>query len=184
VLAFSGRPFNITTGRDANGDTVFNERPAFATDLSKPGVVVTEFGAFDPNPEPGQRLVPRNFGNGPAFFAVTLTASKTFNFGDMPDARNAAPAAAARPAAPATGGAAQPARPAQAPARPAPKRFGLTLGLRVQNLFNRTNAAAPVGNISSPLFGLSTASSGAFGFGGGNPAASNRRVEAQLRFTF
>ncbi|HEX8337268.1 MAG TPA: carboxypeptidase regulatory-like domain-containing protein [Pyrinomonadaceae bacterium] len=178
VLAFSGRPFNITTGRDANGDTIFNDRPAFATDFSKPGVVVTEFGAFDPNPGPGAQPIPRNYGDGPAFFAVSLTASKTLRFGDMPRAQNAAPAA--RPA----GTAAQPA-PAQS-ARPAnvEKRYGLTFGLRVQNLFNRTNAAAPVGNLSSPLFGLSTSSSGSFGFGGGNPAAGNRRVEAQLRFTF
>ena len=124
--------------------------------------VVTRFGAFDPNPEPGAQIIPRNYGDGPPFFAVTLTASKTLRFGRVPGAKNAAPT-----------------RPGNVE-----KRFGLTLGLRVQNLFNRTNAAAPVGNLSSPLFGRSTASSGSFGFGGGNPAAGNRRVEAQLRFTF
>ena len=30
VLANAGRPFNITIGRDLNGDTLFTERPAFA----------------------------------------------------------------------------------------------------------------------------------------------------------
>src|SRR5205085_3731157 len=30
VTINSGRPFNITTGRDLNGDTLFTDRPAFA----------------------------------------------------------------------------------------------------------------------------------------------------------
>ena len=66
VVANSGRPFNIITGRDTNGDTFFSERPAFATDLNKPGVIVTPLGAFDPNPVAGQRIIPRNFGRAQA----------------------------------------------------------------------------------------------------------------------
>ncbi|HUE83073.1 MAG TPA: hemerythrin domain-containing protein [Pyrinomonadaceae bacterium] len=31
IVATSGRPFNIITGRDSNGDTLFTERPAFAS---------------------------------------------------------------------------------------------------------------------------------------------------------
>src|SRR5207237_6441729 len=41
VTARSGIPFNITTGRDTNGDTRFTERPAFATVLTKAGVLFT-----------------------------------------------------------------------------------------------------------------------------------------------
>ena len=41
IIANSGPPFNITTGHDTNGDTFFTERPALATDLNKPGVIVT-----------------------------------------------------------------------------------------------------------------------------------------------
>ncbi|HEX8749053.1 MAG TPA: carboxypeptidase regulatory-like domain-containing protein, partial [Pyrinomonadaceae bacterium] len=81
VMAFSGQPFNITIGRDINGDTLFTERPAFATDLTKPGIVVTRFGAFDPNPVPGQQIIPRNFGTGPSFFTTNLRISKTWGFG-------------------------------------------------------------------------------------------------------
>ncbi|MGH9903159.1 MAG: hypothetical protein ACRD68_15235, partial [Pyrinomonadaceae bacterium] len=68
VVANSGRPFNITTGRDANGDSLFTERPAFAVDPAKAGVRVTPFGSFDPNPVPGQPIIPRNYGTGPSFF--------------------------------------------------------------------------------------------------------------------
>src|SRR2546423_12879959 len=83
IVFFSGRPFNITTGVDANGDLQYNERPAFATDLSRPSVVVTRFGAFDLNPLPGATIIPRNFGNGPVYFAVNMQVSKTWSFGTM-----------------------------------------------------------------------------------------------------
>src|SRR2546421_1804587 len=82
MLTFSsGNPFNITIGRDINGDTLFTERPAFATDLSKPGVVVTRFGAFDPNPVAGEQIIPRNYGQGPGSIISNLRVSKTFGFG-------------------------------------------------------------------------------------------------------
>ena len=51
----SGRPFNITTGRDTNHDTrcLLNGRhwPRIS---SKSGVILTRYGSFDPNPTPGQ----------------------------------------------------------------------------------------------------------------------------------
>ena len=77
----SGSPFNITIGRDLNGDTLFTERPAFATDLTKPGVVITKFGAFDTNPAAGAQLIPRNFGQGPGSMIANLRVSKSFAFG-------------------------------------------------------------------------------------------------------
>jgi hypothetical protein len=81
AIISSPRPFNITTGVDTNGDTLFTERPAFATDLSRASVVLTPYGAFDLDPLPGQTIVPRNYGNGQTFFLTTLRAGKTFAFG-------------------------------------------------------------------------------------------------------
>ncbi|HYK21006.1 MAG TPA: carboxypeptidase regulatory-like domain-containing protein [Pyrinomonadaceae bacterium] len=185
VVALSSRPFNITTGQDTNGDDVFAERPALATDLTKPGVIVTRFGAFDPNPAPGQAIIARNFGLAPSYFTVNLRVSKVLRFGDMPGTATAP----ARPAA--AGNAAQRAGAAATPApRPntaaqAEKRYSLSFGVQVQNLFNKTNLATPVGNLSSPFFGQSLSINGGIGFGGGGSAsAANRRVEAQIRFTF
>ncbi|HYG79557.1 MAG TPA: hypothetical protein VD861_04175, partial [Pyrinomonadaceae bacterium] len=64
-------------------------------------------------------------------------------------------------------------------------RYRLTLGARLTNLLNRVNFEPPVGNLASPLFGRPAATAGGFGAGSvGNPAAGNRRVEAQLRFEF
>jgi hypothetical protein len=81
LVATSTRPFNITVGRDLNGDTIFTDRPAFATDLSRSSVVRTAFGAIDLAPMPGQTIIPRNFGVGPALVSLNLRLAKTFKLG-------------------------------------------------------------------------------------------------------
>jgi len=71
---------------------------------------------------------------------------------------------------------------------PAEKRYNLTVSLNFQNLLNRVNLAAPVGNLSSPSFGQSLGLGGSFGgfggFGGGSTGAGNRRIYAQVRLNF
>jgi hypothetical protein len=81
VLWRSALPFDITTGRDNNGDSIFNDRPAFATDLTRPSVVRTSLGAFDLNPTAGQHIIPRNFGNTPAFWIANLRVGKRIALG-------------------------------------------------------------------------------------------------------
>jgi len=70
---------------------------------------------------------------------------------------------------------------------PAEKRYNMTVSLNFQNLLNRVNLAAPVGNLSSPSFGQSLGLGGSFGgFGGGSGStgAGNRRIYAQVRLNF
>jgi hypothetical protein len=87
IIARTGRPFNITTGFDNNGDGIFNDRPAFAdAQTAARDLRRTPFGDFDINPKPGQTIIPRNFGEGPGFFSVNLRVGRTFGFGDMPGA--------------------------------------------------------------------------------------------------
>ncbi|HVG30679.1 MAG TPA: TonB-dependent receptor [Pyrinomonadaceae bacterium] len=89
VTAFSGSPFNITTGFDNNGDTQFNDRPAFADALSPNcvpnslgcDVKETPFGTFDIRPKPGQTIIPRNFGQASSYFSVNMRISKTVGIG-------------------------------------------------------------------------------------------------------
>ena len=167
VYASSGRPFNVTTGVDANGDAIFTDRPALADDLTKPGVRVTPFGAFDPNPANGQAIIPRNFGKSPGYFIVNLNINRTFTFGGRLPAKTESQTTTTQNNA----------------AKENPYR--LTLGVRVLNVFNRVNFELPVGNISSPFFGQSVSTAGGFGAASvGNPAAGNRRVEMQIRFAF
>jgi Carboxypeptidase regulatory-like domain len=206
VIWTSGRPFNITTGRDTNGDSLFTERPVFATDLTKPGVIVTRFGAFDPNPAPGQELIPRNYGEGPSFFTVNLGLSRTFGFGGSRE-RVASAAGQDGGSGPGAGGGRRGVGGGGGGGRrggggfgggggrggrgggggaSSDSRYNLTFSLQVQNLLNNTNEGQPVGNLSSQLFGESLSTAGGFGGGGGggNPAAGNRRITAQVRFSF
>ncbi|HEX8722340.1 MAG TPA: carboxypeptidase regulatory-like domain-containing protein [Pyrinomonadaceae bacterium] len=64
------------------------------------------------------------------------------------------------------------------------KKYSLNFSLNFINLLNHTNFSQPVGNLRSPSFGQSLFSVSGFGFGGGNPAAGNRRVQASVRFSF
>jgi Carboxypeptidase regulatory-like domain/TonB dependent receptor len=188
IVFSTGRPFNIVTGRDTNGDGLFTERPSFATaQTDSKNLRQTRFGDFDLAPAPGEALIPRNYGMGPSFFSVNLGISRAFAFGNVP----APPAAAAKPAAPggtqpATAAAPAPSganRPASGPAPE--KRYTVTFSVNIQNLLNRANLSQPIGNLSSPQFGESISSAGSFGFGpSGSAAAGNRRIQIQVRFGF
>lgn len=197
IIASSGRPFNITTGRDSNFDSVFTERPGFVTDANEAGVVVTRFGTFDPTPEAGDEIIPRNYGDGPSFFAVNLRIGKTFNFGEV--ASSAANGAAGRTggggggrrgggggggAGGGRGGGGRGGRAGGGLLGGATeqKRYALTLSLETQNLLNHTNLNVPSGNLVSPFFGQSTSIANAFG--GGGDAGGNRSIRAQMRFSF
>src|SRR5690242_5061310 len=166
IIYSTGRPFNIITGRDTNGDGLFTERPAFATAQTDPeNLRQTRFGDFDLAPAPGQELIPRNYGMGPGFFSVNMGISRSFSFGNVP--AHAAPAAGAN-------------KPANGPAPE--KRYTLTFSINIQNLLNHTNLTNPIGNLSSPQFGESISSAG--GFGGPGSNAGNRRMQVQIRLGF
>jgi len=171
LVVRSGAPFNITTGHDNNGDTLFTDRPAFANP-NQPGAMVTPFGVFNPTPGSGAIIIPHNYGQGPGFAIFNLRLSRTFGLGAVrgdgqTDARRA----------PALTGRSLFATPT------ADHRYSLTVGIVVRNLFNTTNPGMPIGNLSSPYFGRSNwlaSPSGPADTAFGN----NRRVQLQLRFDF
>jgi hypothetical protein len=71
----SGRPFNITSGLDNNGDTVFSDRPAFGA-AGDSGALATRFGWLNPNPKPGDLIIPRNFGREARMFTLNLSVTQ------------------------------------------------------------------------------------------------------------
>jgi hypothetical protein len=197
VVANSGRPFDIVVGRDLNGDSLFSDRPAFATDLTRPGVVWTSFGAFDTDPIAGQTIVPRNYGRGPGEFTLNLRLSKTFSFGGTAEASQPMGFPPGGPGGPSGGRGGGP--PGGGPggglgpgglsgSGPPPglfggsgsKRYSLEFSVMARNLLNTVNLAAPIGNLSSPLFGQSNALAG----GMFSTATANRRIEFQMMFRF
>jgi hypothetical protein len=76
----SGRPFNITTGWDNNGDFLFFDRPAVAA-AEASGAIVTPVGTFNPYPSPGEEIIARNAGHGPSQFVLNAGVAKTLRFG-------------------------------------------------------------------------------------------------------
>jgi hypothetical protein len=66
IILDSGPPVDITAGRDVYGNTLFNGRPGIATDPTRPGLLATRYGLLDPGATPAERILPRNYGRGPA----------------------------------------------------------------------------------------------------------------------
>jgi hypothetical protein len=190
LIVASGRPFDILIGKDLNGDSLFNDRPAFATDLTRPSVVQTAYGTFDTLPLPGATIIPRNYGNGPGQFNLNMHLTKIFTFGreggggggESPGGgrryggRRGPPGGGLGPRGLGGGGGPSPGMFHPTGSR----RYTLEFTIDAHNLFNNVNLASPIGNLSSQLFGTSNA------LGGGFRATStaNRRIELEVRFTF
>lgn len=181
----SSAPFNITVGQDLNGDTQFNDRPSFATDLSRPSVYRTKWGIFDSLPVAGQKIIPINYGKGPGLFVFNLRLSRSFSFGPVIPGETPPPAPAAAASKDGKTGDAKtattPAKPVMA--RPVKKeierKYQLSFGIGSNNLFNHENLAPPVGVLGSPLFGTSTALASTFG-----NSSANRTINLETFFRF
>ncbi len=164
IIAASGSPYNVTTGTDVNGDSLFIDRPSFANGKSGRCTVAADFVV--PPTGASYTPIPVNYCTGPALFTMNLRVAKTFGFGKLTDA------AAARAGAAAQGG-----PPQGGPGRGGPggggrggpggfgggtastgRRYNLALGLQAQNLFNFHDYASPIGTLGpqqrpNPNFG-------------------------------
>jgi hypothetical protein len=200
IIASSGQPFNIITGLDTNGDKLFLERPALASERTRPeNLKQTRFGNFDLRPALGEPTIPRNYGEGPATLMVNLGLHRTFGFGGSKNPNEAGPqdqdptrGGRGPRGGGRSGGGGSGRFGGQSPRgmmesavwnSGQESRYNLTFSVQVENILNRTNLAPPEGNLSSPYFGQSLRTTGGFR-GGGNTSAGNRRVTLQLRLTF
>jgi hypothetical protein len=200
MIGQSGNPYNITTGSDNNNDTIFNDRPVFGPAngiaAGQSGTnTIAGCGSFVQPPTTGSyTTIPINYCTGPTLFTLNLRATKTFGFGAS------TAAAAAQPGA----GQQQPGQPHQRGSgsgggrgsgggmfggggSSTGKRYNLTVGFQVQNLFNNEDLATPIGTLSSPEFGQSTQLVGGGGGGFGGAYTTNsalRRLTLQTSFSF
>jgi hypothetical protein len=193
LIASSGTPFNITVGRDLNGDSIFNDRPAFATAPFGANVVRTSYGDFDTDPSASEAPIPINYGTGPGMFSLNLRLSKTFGLGRKVSGGGASAGGPGGPGG-GRGGYGGGGRGGGLGGRglggagggfggigsAVNTRYSLTFSVNARNVFNIVNLAAPIGNLNSPLFGQSNAIVGFFGPG----SAANRRIDLQAIFTF
>ena len=203
IIASSGAPFNITTGADGNGDSLYTDRPSFATS-STLQPITTQFGVFDASPGPNAVIIPRNYGNGPGQFTINLRVGRTWGFGESTTTPavatggggggNRGGGGGGRGGAGGGGGMRMGGgmRGGMDSGGSSGKRYTLTLSVSARNLLNHVNPGPPIGDLSSPNFGLSNsiaaggfgAQGGTGGPGGGVGVANNRRLDLQLRFSF
>ncbi|HCC59400.1 MAG TPA: TonB-dependent receptor [Solibacterales bacterium] len=181
IIARSGMPYNITTGQDFYGDSVFTARPSLIG-----GCTEIVRSCFNVNPGPNDIPIPRNFAQGPASLTVNLRLSKVFGFGESTGRGGGGvggpmhgPVFVGGPGGRGHG---------RGPGGPGgfdgstSHRYNLTLSASARNVFNTNNPGNPIGVLSSPLFGVSNSLSG--GFGPGGTSVTNRRLELSLRFSF
>jgi hypothetical protein len=191
MIVSSGRPYNITLGRDLNGDSIFNDRPGLISTRScstvtslAPSVECTQVGTFDLVPAAGETIVPINYGTAPGMFTLNLRLSKTFGLGPKVEG-----SAGRRGDMGPGGGGHDHGRFGQVMGGPiglgsaTDRRYSLTFGVQARNVLNRVNLGVPVGNLSSPLFGESNSLAGGFGPGGPSTAA-NRKIDLMVTFNF
>jgi hypothetical protein len=76
---------DVTSPNDLNGDSIFNNRPVFSAATcattrvspSNPNRYCTSLGTFDAIPIAGERIVPINYGTGPAHFVLNQRLAQT-----------------------------------------------------------------------------------------------------------
>ncbi len=193
IVAESGQPFNITVGKDLNGDNQFNDRPSFATSTST-NVYTTKYGTFDASPSADAVRIPYNMATGPSQFSMNARISRTFGIGPRVESA-ASNGGSGGPGGPPPGGGPRggpggggglgpgglsgsggPPRFDQAASR----RYSLTFAAMARNVFNMVNLSQPVGVLGSQKFGESTALAGGFF----SSQAANRSIDLQLMFNF
>jgi uncharacterized membrane protein YgcG len=191
----SGTPYNVTTGEDLSNNSLFNDRPALGTNLSGACVSPTAACHYVVPTQP-YSPIPINYLTGPNHFTFNLRLSKTFGFGPEAGGKNSAQPGGGPPGGGGPGGGGGggshggggggggfgrgPGGGFGGSGPATTRRYNLTFTVNARNIFNKVNAATPIGVLTSPDFGRSIAlASGPF-----SSAAANRKIELQASFTF
>jgi hypothetical protein len=189
----SGRPYNVTSGVDTNNDgNPSDDRPAFAQDFGRPSVVNKPgIGAFDtaPGTLSNAVIVPRNYLEGPGIVLLTARLSRTWSFGEAVRGNSGGDEIRGGEAIRNGGlgeGSSRSGLASVFGGVATAKKYSLTFSASIRNVLNNVNPAAPIGNLSSALFGkpVTLSTFGPLPGIGPNAGAGNRHIELQLRLTF
>lgn len=207
LFTAGGTPYNVTIGRDLNGDGFTSERPSLVTGIDAAAcrggtlTYAAGFGCFNLNPAPGTSIG-RNLGRGPNNVNLNLRLGRSWAFGKKGESGPAdgsgmppgigglrGPEGGGRgPGGPGGGG--PPGGGGRGPGGPggmfggsnSGKKYNLSLSISARNVINRANYAPPSGDLSSPFFGVSRSLAGFGPFGA--TSTYNRKIDLQLRLTF
>jgi hypothetical protein len=196
MVVSSGSPFTITSPFDENGDQIYNDRPGYVSSATCPTgvnptqgtIYCTPLGTFDASG--AGKLIPINSETGPAHFVLNLRLTKTFGIG--PKTKAATGNQGQGQGGPGGGGGGRGGGGPRGPlfggggggfntSSTSDRRYNLTMGVGVRNVFNNVNVANPNAVLGSSLFNVSNALQGGV-FSQGSSA--NRRIELQATFAF
>jgi hypothetical protein len=188
MVASSGSPFNINSPIDLNGDQIGNDRPSLVSTATCSTITIsgvqnniycTPLGTFDSLGATG-RLLPINYGTGPSHFVLNLRLTKIFGFGAK--AKAGGNQGMGGPGG-GRGGGRGPLFGGGGPmimSSNSDRRYNLTLGVGVRNVFNKVNVANPNAILGSKFFDVSNALQG----GPFSSSSANRRIDVQATFSF
>ncbi|MBB5345432.1 TonB-dependent receptor [Tunturibacter empetritectus] len=190
IIAQSGTPYNLTTGLDPTGSSIYNQRPFFENGASGDCRSSTDFSSTQTG---SLTPVPINYCYGPANFTFNLRASRTFGFGEKSRGAASATSGGSGPGGGpggsgggGLGGGPRAGGPGGVRGGFGPQgassghRYTFTLGAQAFNLFNVIPYGTPTSSLSSPRFGqFTTLAAGPF-----SSATASRRITLQATFNF
>jgi len=173
LIAQAGRPFDITSNTDVNGDSFLNDRPGVVNSSNctadSTQYLQTSYGCLDTMPVAGETILGNNAGNGPAAVAVNLRISRAFGLGPKigeTSANQGGPPGGGPPG----GGGGRGGGPGGGPGggfgpggfgggggRPPgmggpvnTRKYSLTFSAQALNLFNDIDYGTPIGTVTPP----------------------------------
>ena len=213
ITASSGAPYNITTGRDTNDDSITAERPSIVAlgagqCTGRDLYYAASFGCFNLNPAAGTSIG-RNYARGPGAFNMSMRMSRTWTLGGHGEAA-AGGMGGMMMGGPGGGGpggggmgggggmrggggpppGAMMTTPppgmmgAAGAAQASSRRYNITLSLNASNVLNHVNWGTPSGDLSSPFFGQYRSLAGGFVTMSPGGGTYNRKVDVQVRLSF
>ncbi len=189
AIAQSGNPYNVTLGTDPLQDSYFNERPdvvpmSMANGSSILAIPSCGLAFAAPGVVPGASVAPINTCTGPNEFTFNFRLTKAIGFGEKTANRNQGGGGPGGPGGPGGGGRGGGGRGGPGGGgfggTSTGRRYSVNFGVNVQNLFNNTDLANPISNLSSKLFGQSINLVG----GPYTQQSAVRRLSLQASFNF
>ena len=193
LVAQAGRPYNIISPDDVNGDKILNDRPGIVDSslctATSDQYQQTSFGCLDTRPVAGEPTLSYNKAKGPAAVAVNLRISKTFGIGPKigdtsannggggpPDGgprggggggRGGGPGGGFGPGGFGGGGGRPPGMGGPVNTR----KYSLTFSAQALNLFNDVDYGTPIGTVTPP---------GTLQDGESNPFGHSKSLQGQI----
>ena len=188
LITQSGQPYNVTTGNDVPADSFDNQRPeavplSMVNGSSIKSIPGCDLGFTQPGTVAGYGTAPINACTGPNLFTMNVRITKSIGFGEKTASSSGRGGGSGGGGGPhigpggfAGGGGGHGGFGGTSTGR----RYSITFGGQIQNLFNNLDPATPIATLSSSEFGKSIVLDG----GPYTLQSAVRRIQLQASFNF